>query len=197
MLKLPSQFVLPSPSLPGSTSLFSTSASLLFLPCKRIHWCHISRFHIYVKTWCLFFSDFLHSVWQTVDSSTSQQMIQFHSFLWQSCTYVPHLLYSFICQWTSRLLQCPGNSAAVHTGVHVSFCIMVFSGYMSSSGTAGSYGSSMFGFLRILHTVFIVAVSIYIPINSARGFPFPHSPPALPLHLGWQFYHHPDVPFKS
>ena len=32
------------------------------------------------------------------------------------------------------------NSAAMNTGVHVSFQITVFSGYMSRRGIAGSYG---------------------------------------------------------
>ena len=41
------------------------------------------------------------------------------------------------------------NSAAVNIGVHVSFWIIVFSGYMPSSGIAGSYGSCFFFFFNI------------------------------------------------
>ena len=33
------------------------------------------------------------------------------------------------------------NSAAMNTGVHVSFTSVVFSGYMPSSGITGSYGN--------------------------------------------------------
>ena len=40
------------------------------------------------------------------------------------------------------------NSAAVNNGIHVSFSILISSGYMPRSGIAGSYGGFIPKFLK-------------------------------------------------
>ena len=69
------------------------------------------------------------------------------------------------------------NSAAMNTGAHVSFLIMVFSEYMPSSGIAGSCGS----FISTFEGISIVAVSIFmLPFLQQ---PLSHQSPNLDLLL--------------
>ena len=63
------------------------------------------------------------------------------------------------------------NSVAMNIRVHMSFRVMVFSRYISRSGTTGSYSSSVVSFLRRLHTVLhsgFVRLSSYEPEKSCR-----------------------------
>ena len=62
----------------------------------------------------------------------------------------------------------------MNTGVHVSFRIVIFSGYMSSSGIAGHIVVLFLAFKDISILFSIVSVTIYIPTICAREFPFLH-----------------------
>ena len=101
-----------------------------------------------------------------------------HSLAQYSIVYTYH--YFFIHSSVDRHLGCFHvlpilNSAATNSGIHESFSILSSSGYMPRSGIAVSYGGFIFNFVRISIPSSTVAVSIYIPTNSVRTFPFLHT----------------------
>ena len=67
------------------------------------------------------------------------------------------------------------NSAAMNNGLQVSFSVLVFSGYVPSSGIAGSHGGFIPSVLRSLHSVFHSGCISLHSHQQYKGIPFSHT----------------------
>ena len=129
---------------------------------------------------CISLSDLLHSVWWSLGPSkvAPDGLISFFIMAeYYSIVYVHHIFFTHSSVdghlGCFRVLAVV-NSAAVDTGVHEFFQIMVFSRYMPNSGIAGSYGNSICNFFCNFFPILFskMPVPIYTSTNSIRGFPF-------------------------
>ena len=149
----------------------------IFLDCIYVHQCMIFVFFLWLSSLCITGSRFINFTTAGLNLLLFYGRTIFHRI------YVPPF---FSCSSVKGSLDhCHAlviaNSTAVNIGAHVSFRIAVFSGYMPSSVVAEWHSSFiptfffLFFFPQETSILFsIVAVSIYIPTNSTREFPFLH-----------------------
>ena len=82
-------------------------------------------------------------------------------------------------KWPSWLLSCPGyckqRCICMNLGILTFLGVMFFSGCMPNSGIRGSYGGSVFSFLRSLHAVLYSGCASLHSHQHCKGVPFFHT----------------------
>jgi len=116
-------------------------------------------------------------------AKSQTRLSDFHSLIFH-CIYEPQLLYSFICQWTHLGCFCflaNVNSAALKVGVHVSFWITVFSGYIPRVGWLGHLVVVLFLVFKGISILFFIMV---ISTNRTRSGTVSRLGASVPVELG-------------